>query len=126
MVSRLSHKPSTAGTLAANATIEGDESVQSEGHIPDKGHYSLGQKYRGQAQCNRKSYGPRNQPNVDGIRLNSSCMGRIKCCFICGKSTDVTIYIPYTDVKAAIKRRKERHPTALLSVTDLDTIMEET
>lgn len=124
---RLSHKQRTTGTLAVDAGIEDHDILESEADMPEEPHYSLGKEYSARAQRNLKSYGPkpdRVQPNRNGRRLNSRWMRGITGSLVCGKSDRANYRHPRTDVTADINRLKKRHPTALLSVTDLDTITE--
>lgn len=124
-IRRLSDKPKTAGTLIAHvATPETDPAEKEEQPHDCEAHYSLGQKYGGQAQKPMKTYGPKHadRSNRGGRRLKSGWMRGVKGCFVCGRNHLANDKHPREEVTAAIRRLKENHPAALLSTTDLDAI----
>lgn len=66
--------------------------------------------------------GPYKGGRNDGRQLSSGGMRGVKGCLVCGKQNREKHYHPREEVSEAIKRWKQRHPTALITVEDLETI----
>lgn len=55
-------------------------------------------------------------------QLRSSWMLGVHGCFVCGKYHTENKKHPRVEVSAAIRKLKDRHPTTLLRVTDMNAI----
>lgn len=75
-----------------------------------------------------KTYGPKptykDLPNYHrhGRRLRSSSLHGVKGCFVCGKEHNANDRYTREEVTAAIKNLKDRNPSALITVADLDHV----
>lgn len=83
--------------------------------------------YRGGISSNKRrndNGGKHRSQETGRSRLNSNWMKGVKVCFVCGKDHyDRTLH-SREEVTEAIKRLKENHPTSLLTIEYLHSVME--
>lgn len=124
-VRRLSDKSKTAGSLVAPLVGLEDGTYDKDVNIPEcEAHRTLGQQDGGGVQREMNTYEPKQRkgPHEGGRRLKSGWMRGVKGCFVCGRNIRSNDKKTREEVSTAIRRLTENHPTALLSVTDLDEI----
>ena len=127
---QLSDRKRSAGSNAA-CTVEDNETF-----------YSLGKTYGGEAikdtkkpwsnrshtktpnhRDNKYNNRPGNKPGWRGRRLSSEWMRGVKGCFVCGQDHMANNRHSREEVTAAINRLKSRHPSALLTIEDLSSVV---
>lgn len=92
--------------------------------------YSLKRTYGGVSRRQLKTSWKNTHPkrrNDDsgsrkGRRLDSRWLRNVRGCFVCGKLHRANEKDPRHEVTAAIRRLKANHPSALLTISDLETI----
>lgn len=133
MATKLSEKPKTAGTSTVHFTEPVDE---NDNDVPEV-NYTLGQKYQGGARRQVKTFGSRQKSGRKPLQERSSNSGRgyrrgrrlypswmrgVKGCFVCGLDHRANTRHPKEEVMEAIKRLKQQHPIALLTVADMEAV----
>lgn len=103
----------------------------------DEARYCLGRSFGGDAKRQvKKPYKPggrykyktrgdrrHGRANGDGRQLRSSWMQGVKVCFVYGRDHRANTEHSPEEVTAAIQRLKAKHPSALLTVEDLHSIV---
>lgn len=93
--------------------------------------YSLDKSYHGEARrqtmkpykhSGRKTYGGNSQGG-NGRRINSNWMRGVKGCFVCGKDHRANKKHPRDEFTLAINRLKAKHPSALLTIEDMHSVI---
>lgn len=129
IANQLSDKKGSAGSTVA--MIAGSSPIYGSGY-ENEALYSLGRTYGGDAKRRvktpwRKRGNYERRGGRDGDRqrrLRSSWMRGVKGYFVCGGDHRANAKHPRAEVTAAVKKLKDKHPTALLSVEDLDAVLE--
>ena len=107
---------SEAGSAGSNAFFNCDTAF-------NEALYSLGSKYGGEAKRNLKGYQKGNRKGA--AKISSKWFAGVKGCYVCGKNHMARTRHSRDEIMAAIKKLKEKHSKALLSVEDLAMITDD-
>lgn len=118
---RLSDKPHSAGASGAHAIAMTCDGRDGEAM------YSLGTQFGGEAQKEKRPYRATRAKQAQERRrpirqLRSEWMRGVRGCFVCGRDHRANDRNRREEVSQAIRKLKEKHPSALITIEDLNAL----